>query len=211
MSTEHEAQQLQALTSETRAIWEVNAQWWADHIGDGNSFQLQIVNPPTDRLLDLQPGERALDVACGHGAFARRMARLGAEVVAFDFSERFIAWARGRSAESGDHIEYHIVDTTDEAQLLTLGERRFDAALCNMALMDMTTIAPLLAALARLLKTGGRFVFSVQHPCFNSNAVSIIVEREDQRGELITTYAMKVTDYLRVTPRKGSFGASSRQ
>ena len=195
--------ELLALTRETQAIWDGNAEFWADYIGEGNQFQLEIVNPPTERLLDLKPGERVLDVACGNGPFARRMAQAGAEVVAFDFSERFIAWARRRSAETGDNIEYHVLDATDEAQLLTLGERRFEAAVCNMALMDMTTIDPLLAALARLLKPGGRFVFSVMHPCFNSTAMRFTAEQHEQGGEVITTYAVKVTDYLGLAPAKG--------
>ena len=45
------------------------------------------------------------------------------------------------------------MDATDAAQLLALGAGRFDAAVCNMALMDMTTIDPLLRALPRLLKS----------------------------------------------------------
>lgn len=203
METEQDRRDLRALTPETWAIWDGNAEWWADYIGEGNQFQIEIVNPPTDRLLDLRPGERVLDIACGSGPFARRMARLGAEVVAFDFSERFIARARALSAEAGARIDYRVLDATDEAQLLTLGAQVFDAAVCNMALMGMTTIAPLLSALARLLKAGGRFVFSVTHPAFNTTAVSLLAEREDRGGELVTTYALKVTDYLDLAPAKG--------
>ncbi|MGH2560564.1 MAG: class I SAM-dependent methyltransferase [Thermomicrobiales bacterium] len=203
MNTEQDAPDLRQLTDETRAIWDGNADWWADYIGEGNQFQLEIANPPTERLLALRPGERVLDVACGNGPFSRRMAKAGAEVVAFDFSERFIARARQRSAETGDQIEYHVLDATDEARLLTLGERRFDAAVCNQALMDMTTIEPLLGALARLLKVGGRFVFSVPHPCFHSTATRMVAEREDRAGELVTTYAVKVFDYLGLAPTKG--------
>lgn len=200
---ERDARDWRALTEETRAIWDGNAAWWADSIGEGNSFQLEIVNPPTERLLALRPGERVLDVACGNGAFARRLARAGAEVVAFDFSERFIARAREHDRATDDRIAYHVLDATDEAGLLTLGERRFDAAVCNMALMDVTDIAPLLAALARLLKPGGRFVFSVSHPCFNSTATSLVAEEENRDGELVTTYAVKVAGYLGLAPARG--------
>jgi SAM-dependent methyltransferase len=70
-------------------------------------------------------------------------------------------------------VEYLVVDATDEERMLALGEERFDAAVCNMALMDMPVIDPLMRALRRLLKPEGRFVFSVQHPAFNSNAVRL--------------------------------------
>jgi SAM-dependent methyltransferase len=87
--------------------------------------------------------------------------------------------------------------------MLTLGERRFDAAVCNMALMDMSTIDPLMHALRRLLKPEGRFVFSVPHPAFNSNAVRLLLEEEDRDGALVETYSVKVSGYLHVPPGKG--------
>lgn len=188
---------------ETREIWNSNADWWADRIGEGNRFQLEILNPPTEHLLALQPGERVLDVACGNGPFSRRMARTGAEVVAFDFSERFIARARERSAEAGDGIAYHVLDATDEVALRTLGERSFDAAVCNMGLMDMVDIAPLMSALAHLLRPGGRFVYAIPHPCFHSTATSIVGEQVDEHGDLVTHWSVRVRDYLGLRAQRG--------
>jgi SAM-dependent methyltransferase len=86
----------------------------------------------------------------------------------------------------------------------SLGEGRFDAAVCNMALMDMPAIDPLMRALRRLLKPKGRFVFSVQHPAFNSNAVRLALEVEDRGGVLVETYSVNVTGYLHVPPGKGA-------
>ena len=37
---------------------------------------------------------------------------------------------------------------------ISLGARRFNKAVCSMALMDMPEIAPLLVALSQLLKPG---------------------------------------------------------
>ena len=71
-------------------VWNSIAEWWDDAIGDGNDFQTVLIEPATERMLELQPGETVLDVACGAGRFARRMADLGADVVAIDQSERFI-------------------------------------------------------------------------------------------------------------------------
>ena len=73
---------------ENRRIWDANAHWWDDRIGDGNAFQDVLIEPATERLLQVSPGDAILDVACGAGRFARRMAELGARVVAFDHSPR---------------------------------------------------------------------------------------------------------------------------
>jgi len=96
-----------------------------------------------------------------------------------------------------------VIDATNEAQLLSLGGAVFDAAVCTMALMDMTTIDPLLAALRRLLKPGGRFVFSLQHPCFNSGLFRMTAEEEDVNGEIVDVYAVKVIDYIHPRAQKG--------
>ena len=79
---------------DTHQIWNANAEWWDDKIGDGNEFQCELIEPSTERLLCVFPGETILDVACGAGRFARRMVELGADVVAFDFSEQFIKRAK---------------------------------------------------------------------------------------------------------------------
>ncbi len=194
----------QALNQEARDIWNQNAAWWDERIGaEGNCFHQTLIGPATERLLDVQPGEVVVDVGCGNGAFARRLAELGAQVVACDFSQAFLEHARARTTEHADRIEYRLVDATDEAQLLALGERRFDAAVCVMALMDMATIHPLMWALSRILKHGGRLVFAVLHPCFNSSGCRMVVEQEDRGGELVTTYAVKVLQYHHLPPKKG--------
>jgi hypothetical protein len=69
--------------------------------------------------------------------------------------------------------------------------------------MDMPVIDPLMRALRRLLKPKGRFVFSVQHPAFNSNAVRLVLEEEDRDGALVETYSVNVTAYLHVPPGMG--------
>lgn len=185
--------------------WEKKAAFWDEMMGEGNAFQRVLIGPATERLLQARPGERVLDVACGNGVFSRRLAELGARVVAIDFSENFVELARARTEKAGygEAVEYLVTDATDEEQMLSLGEGRFDAAVCNMALMDMSAIDPLMLALRRLLTPKGRFVFSVQHPAFNSNAVTLVLEEEDRDGALVETYSVKVSDYLHVPPGMG--------
>ena len=147
-------------SKENRRIWDRNAQWWDDRIGDGNDFQTLLIEPSTERLLAVSPGDVILDIACGAGRFARRMAKLGASVVAFDHSRKFIDRARKRTPK-GVAIKYHVIDAVKTDSLLQLGIGRFNKAVCTMALMDMPEIKPLISTLSKLLKPGGVFVFSV--------------------------------------------------
>ncbi len=188
---------------ETRAVWNDNAAFWDDRMGEGNDFVEMLVWPATARLLAVQPNERVLDVACGNGLAARRLAALGARVVACDFSTEMIAHARQRPAERAEQITYHVVDATNEDALLALGEGSFHAALCQMALFDMAEIRPLMRALTRLLRPGGRFVFSVIHPCFNNPHVVQMAEMEDREGEVVTVYSVKVSGYKTESTARG--------
>lgn len=195
------------LARRAREAWEEKAAFWDGMMGEGNEFQLLLVGPAAERLLGIEPEETVLDAACGNGAFSRRLASLGASVVATDFSETFIELAQVRTERAGlaDRVEYRVVDATDEEEMLALGEGCFDAAVCNMALMDLPVIEPLLGALRRLLKPGkGRFVFTVQHPAFNSNGVRLCLEEEDRDGSLVETYAVKITGYLDLPPGVGA-------
>jgi len=186
-----------------RDAWERNAQWWSEYFGEGNDFHLQLVAPPVEQLLDVKSGEHVLDIACGNGAFSRRLADLGASVTAFDFSSAFIACAKERSADYAGRIAYHVLDASDDAQLASLGHHAFDAAVANMALMDMADIEPLARALPTLLKPNGRFVFSIMHPCFNNNAVRLSIEDEQDGPGFRSVPSVRITKYLTAFSSKG--------
>ena len=182
---------------EVNEIWNQNAAFWDERSGDGGLImQRTLIAPATERLLDLQPGERVLDIACGNGAFARRMAQLGASVVACDIAENFIELAKARGTENTSRIDYRVIDATNRDALLALGRQSFDAAVCTMGMMDMPEISPMLMAVRQLLKPNGRFVFSVIHPCFNSSrGLKRVAMREDRDGQIIDVYAIQISGY----------------
>jgi 2-polyprenyl-3-methyl-5-hydroxy-6-metoxy-1,4-benzoquinol methylase len=187
---------LRRANAEIRDAWNKNAAFWDERMGDGNEFVEILVWPATEQLLDLRAGERVLDIACGSGLSSRRLAAKGADVVAFDLAEEMIARARARSHPHAQRIEYLVLDTSDEAALLALGEQRFDASLCHMALFDMAELPPLMRAIYRLLRPGGRFVFSVLHPCFNSSQHALVAEMEETASGIVRRHAVKVFAYL---------------
>jgi 2-polyprenyl-3-methyl-5-hydroxy-6-metoxy-1,4-benzoquinol methylase len=75
---------LRALTDETQRIWESKAAFWDEQMGEGNAFQLVLVGPASERLLQIHSGEHVLDVACGNSVFSRRLAQLGVQVMAVE-------------------------------------------------------------------------------------------------------------------------------
>ena len=159
--------------------------------------------PSLASLLELQSGQHVLDIACGNGLTSRRLAAFGAQVTAFDFSANLIEKAKSRSPNYQSLITYHVIDATDEQQLLSLGEGMYDSALSNMALFDMADIETLFRILPRLLKPNGTFVFSLTHPCFNNASATFVMEERDDAGQIKTVYSVKISRYMSQYHAKG--------
>ena len=183
------------LNSEAHRIWDAMAEWWDDTIGDGNDFQRVLIEPASERLLGDIAGQTILDIGCGAGRFARRMAEMGANITAFDFSERFINRALQRTPPEMS-IAYHVADATDYPRLLAFGAGQFDQAVATMSLMDIAAIEPLCQALSLLLKPGGHFIMTVQHPCFQPPGMTRYAEMSDADGQDIRRNGLKIPQYL---------------
>jgi 2-polyprenyl-3-methyl-5-hydroxy-6-metoxy-1,4-benzoquinol methylase len=186
-----------------REAWNRNTDFWNARMDENHDFFRLLIWPASERLLAPQPNQHVLDIACGNGVSSRALARLGVHVLAFDFAEKMIDAARARGPSGPGTIDYRVLDATDVKALCELGESNFDAALCNMALMDIAELRPLLFALTRVLKPDGCFVFSVLHPCFNNPSTIQMVELEDREGVLLTTWSVKVSRYLTTQQRPG--------
>jgi SAM-dependent methyltransferase len=109
-------------------------------------------------------GLRVLDVACGHGRTTRELARRGAEVVGIDVSAKLLATAR--QIEQDDPLRIRYVHS-DVAASGVVEVAAFDLATCSFGLSDIDDLDGALATVASALRPGGRFVFSILHPCFS--------------------------------------------
>lgn len=149
--------------------WEANAKFWDDEMGDeSNFFHRDIVRPYTEELLQIEPKDLVLDIACGNGNFSHHMAKQGARVIAFDYSPKMIELAIKRRADVLDKVDFSVCDATNYEKLLRLKQvQPFSKAVANMALMDISEIEPLFRAVYEMLSHGGIFVFATHHPCFS--------------------------------------------
>lgn len=182
-----------------RDIWDTNAAFWNEKMAEGNLFHRELVGPTAEKLLAIEPGQRIVEFACGNGQFSRRMAELGAEVEASDVSPKLVELAIERTQERpkiADRIHFSVIDAAKPEDLARFDGQQFDAVVCNMAIMDMIEVEPLYRAAASLLKPGGRFVFTIMHPCFNNpGGDTMTAETIDVGGEVVTTYAIATKRY----------------
>ncbi len=193
------------IARQARAIWERNSAFWDTQVGEGNAFHLELIRPAVEGLLAPRPGESVLDLACGNGVYARDLADQGCNVVACDFSRAFIdiAMKREDGKRRTNPIDYRVVDAAEPEQLAQLGRGRFDAVVCNMSIMDIVDVNPLFEWVPRLMTPGGRFVFTIMHPCFNHSEAVFASELDEQVDPPRIQHWLKVSNYLDIPPRKG--------
>ena len=101
------------------------------------------------------------------GRASRALARAGASVVGVDLSGELIAAGRQHEAEDGLGIRYHVADIADLDRWWD--GVAFDAAICEMAMMDIDDLSSTVTAVATVVGPGGSFVISMVHPCFPGN------------------------------------------
>jgi SAM-dependent methyltransferase len=144
--------------------WDDAAESWVDFVRKGKDYHRDgLNNPAAFRLIGNVEGRLALDLACGEGYNTRILAKKGAKVVGVDFSAKLVRLARSEEAKEKLGIDYHVGDAAD---LSMLSSCCFDLVTCFMALQDIKDYRSAVSGVARVLKKGGRFVFSIPHPCF---------------------------------------------
>ncbi len=122
------------------------------------------------QLLGDVTGRRVLEVGAGAAQCARWLLASGAEPVALDLSAAMLQRGRGLGAASG--LELPMVQA--DAAVLPFRDASFDLA-CSAygGVPFVADSAAVMREVARVLRPGGRWVFSVTHPlrwCFPDDA-----------------------------------------
>jgi SAM-dependent methyltransferase len=118
------------------------------------------------RLLGDVSGRSVLEVGCGAAQCSRWLRRHGARVTAFDLSHGQLLQARRIDASTG--VDVPVVQA--DAQRLPFHDASFDLA-CSAygAVPFVADSSGVMREVARVLRPGGRWVFSTTHPfrwCF---------------------------------------------
>src|SRR4029077_227297 len=101
---------------------------WAEIYDVEQNPLISLEEPEVDRLLGDVGGLDIVDVGCGTGRHAVRLAARGANVVGVDFSDGMLARAREKDGASAVRWVAHDVN----ALPLPLADRAFDRVLCAL-------------------------------------------------------------------------------
>jgi cyclopropane fatty-acyl-phospholipid synthase-like methyltransferase len=144
---------------QTELYTQIRHEAFGDDIGQ-NSW---LTSDEQDRFLkwlELSSGKTLLDVACGAGGPALRIAAItGCSVVGIEVHEQAVTTARSLAVERGlaERAEFRSADAN---RPLPFSVASFDAITCIDAINHLSDRPRVVADWARLLKLGGRLLFT---------------------------------------------------
>ena len=170
------------------AEWDELAPVRRDQIQSGKDLSFtHVLVPCIKELAETADWSAVLDVGCGTGALAKEVYnRIGKYLVGVDISSVSIDVARSQleayelirrvehppiRGENGTLNGTAPVASLVNESIQTYGSDSgrhgsFTLALANMTLMDVLDLDGAIESVAKLLKPGGMFVFTITHPCF---------------------------------------------
>jgi ubiquinone/menaquinone biosynthesis C-methylase UbiE len=129
-------------------VWDALAALYDEHVAPGEAE----VAMAGLRLAKLQPGDRFLDVAAGPGGLSLPAARLGAKVLATDWSPKMIDHFNARVRTEGLDAEGRVMD----CHALDFPDDSFDVTGSLFGVMLVPDQAQALREMVRVTKPGGR-------------------------------------------------------
>jgi ubiquinone/menaquinone biosynthesis C-methylase UbiE len=147
--------------------WGKVAGWYNNLLEEGeDTYQEKLIKPNLMRILNPQKGETILDIGCGQGYFARLIAQNGASVVGIDVGDELIKIAKSQASPN----ETYLVQSAEK--LSSLSDKRFNAAICVLALQNIKNLGVAVSEMSRVLKPNGRGVLVLNHPAFRVPSAS---------------------------------------
>lgn len=172
--------------------------WAAVYDSDGNPL-IALEEPEVERLLGEVRGVRVLDVGCGTGRHAIRLASRGASVDAIDFSQEMLQQAKQKAGAEDVRFAVH-----DLGRPLPFPDSAFDRVVCGLVVDHIADLEGLFREMRRVCKTDGCIVVSVMHPAMMLRGVQARFHDADTGEEVRpASVANQLSDYVMSAVRAG--------
>jgi len=151
-----------------------------------------LEEPLVERMLGDVRGLDLLDVGCGTGRHAVRLAQAGARVVGVDFSPGMLAKARAKPG--AERVEFHEADVSAP---LPFADAAFDRVLACLVLDHVFDLPAFFGQLRRVCRPGGFVLASTLHPAMLLRGVQARFHEPDT-GRVIQPRSApnRVSDYV---------------
>ncbi len=203
--------------------WDHVASWYDTLVGGkGQYFHQHVIFPKVLELLELQPDQKVLDLACGQGAFCRELSKKNVDVIGVDASFKLIESAKKYPGQS--RVSYLV----DDVRTLTKFTETVDRVVSILALQNIDPIDGVIERVRTLLQPGGSFITVILHPSFRSPRITGWGEDEGrklqfrrvdryitpmkipiemhpgkQHGQITWTYHRPLQDYINLAGNNG--------
>ncbi len=140
--------------------WHKVGNWYNKSVGDrGHYYHEHVVLPGVMKLLDMKAGDSVLDLACGQGVLANRLAK-DAKYVGIDAAASLISFAKKQ-----DHNPNHTFIVGDVTEPLSVSQT-FTKAAIVLAIQNIEKPALAIKNVATHLEKNGSLVIVLNHPAF---------------------------------------------
>ena len=148
-----------------KKYWEENSKYYQEesdikigiHYGPGAPFEDRL------KLLGNLRGKKVIEIGCGGSQCAIAMAKKGANVTGVDQSQEQLKFAKNLAQKNKVKIKF--IQGSFQ-NLRKLKSNNYDIAFSAFAFQYSPELLSLFKQVRRILKKGGIFVFSLDHPFF---------------------------------------------
>lgn len=172
---------------------------WSEIYDDEDNPLVRLEESHVDELLRDVGGLSVLDVGCGTGRHALRLAERDARVTGVDFSAGMLLKARAkRGAERVTFVEHDIV------RPLPFASEVFDRVISCLVVDHIVDLGVFFAELRRVCRRSGFIVISVMHPAMELKGVQARF-RDARTGSEIRpeSASHQISDYVMAALERG--------
>lgn len=184
--------------------WSKVANWYDSHLeNEEDSYQTKLILPNLKRILGDLKGKSVIDIGCGQGFFSREFAKIGANVLGIDLASDLIKIAKHKNTDKDSKIRYEVLSADS---LNGIKDSEFDIAISVLAIQNMENFVKVFEEVSRVVKSGGKFIFVLNHPVFRIPKFSSWEFTKNIQSRKIDKYLSQIKVEINMEPAKGQSG-----